>query len=211
MGVESYLSWTSVWTEAQVLYDRLTAIALRIDLLSEASKSPKNTLKKSLDVIRAEIAEAARSAQSLADEARSHVPRPGPCELQVILQETLAPLEPHLLRRETPLIVGEISGAARVAIEPAVLRAAIASAMEGLLRSARAGETLSISHFEGGGFDRLQFDLAIRGEAPEAPALLADLAPLKALLELRGGRLSIAHEPGGLQLTLHLPSARSAG
>lgn len=208
VGVEVYLAWTSANVVAQTLYDRLTAIGLRVDLLCE-DVQPNGTIDRSvLLALRAELAVAGQEARTLVDDTRAHALRPGPTSLARIVDETIRPLARHLSRREVELRVGEIPATVRVVIEAPLLKAAIAGAMETLLHSACAGETVDLVCRKDGDLLDLSLNLSLRRAAPERPGLLQDLAPLRALLEARGGQLLVTLGDRGPSINLRLPRER---
>lgn len=205
MGVEVYLAWTSANVVAQTLYDRLTAIGLRVDLLYEDAQPNGAIDRDALFALRSELAEAGQEARSLVEETRAHALRPGPTSLLRVVDETIRPLARHLSRREVELRIGEISVATRVLIEAPLLKAAIAAALETLLHSACAGEVVNLGCRTEGDVVELTLSLSLGRAPPERPGLMQDLAPLRALLEARGGQVLVALEDQGLSIELRLP------
>jgi hypothetical protein len=193
----------------RALLNRLTALTASAELLGEsaAREGTSADLRASAESLRAELADAARAARDLVDGFAAQLPAPD-ADLADALRDTLAPLRRHLARRETRLVVGEIPQGVRVAVDPELLRAAIAAALSAAVGSALPSEVLRVEHTRARERHAVAFVLETRAPVPESASVDAELASLRSWLEVRGGALHVAREAGRIAVELELPSTK---
>ena len=195
------------------MLNRLTAVAANVELLGEraVTENASAQLCSDIEAIRGQLTETARDACALVDGISAHLSSAAAADLGLALRDTLAPLRRHLERRRTILIAPEIPHGVSVAIEPELLRAAIAAALDAVLASAIASDVVRITHHLTDGREIVTFVLETREHAAELSNLDGELASLGAWLEVRGGALRQRHERHNLVVSLELPSAVPEG
>jgi hypothetical protein len=192
------------------LLDRLTALSARLELVAESPAAQKARASAALNEIHAELTGAALSARALVGEAASQIPTPGVADLGEIVIDTVASLERYFRQRESTYELSPIPRGTSIAIEPEVLRATLAAAIDVLLGPALPSERLRIVHEAGSLAHVLRLVLEMRGAPPPLPAAEAKLAALGAWVELRSGRVEIRRGPSSLSVELELPAAPAA-
>jgi hypothetical protein len=206
---EQQLVWASVHQRGRTLLNRLTAAAAHTELLEEAADQDGSA---ALGALRVELVNAARDARALLDTISAELPVSAAADLGEAVRDTLAPLRRHLARRNTRIVEQDIPHGVCVALEPELLRAAIAAVIDGITASALPSEVLRITHAPAPDFDSLYIALEGAGApSPELTGLDLRLASLCAWLDARGGSLRV--KPDGVELLLPKrgTGARQAG
>ncbi len=204
----THLLWAAAQQRGRALFNRLTALTVNVEILAEDAARERGSagFHAAVEAIRVELADAARDTRHLVETISSQLPATLGADLATAVRDTIAPLRRHLERRETRLVVAEIPHGISVALEPELLRAAIAATLDAILSGALPSEVIRLDYTRGAKHDALTFTLETRAGSGAAPSVDAALAPLCAWLEIRGGRASLRHEGDGLSVALQLPS-----
>ena len=205
--LESYLAWSQVHGRAREMLDRLTALAVKVELVAESAVAQRGRLGLAVEEIRAELERAALDAKAIVADTAGHIPTPGVACLGRSVLDALAALERFLRTREIEHEFPNIPDGIFVAIEPEILRATIAAAVDALLEAALPSERLRISHEAGGCLQRIRIALDTTSGSIHLPAAEGKLLGLRAWVELRGGRVLVRSERGSLSVELELPNA----
>jgi hypothetical protein len=137
---DAHLAWAGAHQRGRALLNRLTAAAAQIELLEEiAARGASADLRAGIEEARADLIAAARDARSLVDSLARQLPAASVADLGAVVHETIAPLRRFVARRETTLAVGEFPSGTGVAVEPELLRAAVAATVDVLLACALSG------------------------------------------------------------------------
>jgi hypothetical protein len=202
-------AWAAIHARARAMLNRLSALTVQMELLEEAiPPSSKVTFAETLEASRAGLAEASREARELVEAVASQLPGSSVADLDAAIRDTLAPLHRFLHRRETELAGTTGDRHLEVAVEPELLRFAIAAVVEALLAPAVAGEVLHVDTKRGPHGVELTIRLLTRRAPPERTSVEAQLTSVRSWLEMRGGGIDVSRTASGVsvQLTLRAPS-----
>lgn len=206
--LDSYLGWAGVHGHARAMLNHLTALTAKVELLGENPAIQRGRAHGAVEEIRAELAVAALAAKAIAAETARRIPTPGVADLAEIVLDTVGPMERYLRAREVVYSLPRIPAGRRVAVEPELLRATIAAAVDVVLGPALPSERLELSYEARSLGHLLRITLEMRSAPPDVSAAEAKLLPLRAWLELRGGSVEVRVAPSSFSIEMDLPAAR---
>jgi hypothetical protein len=186
-------TWAGIHARTRSMLNRLSALTVQMELLEEAAPpSGEVSFGQTLKASRAELAEASREARALVEAVGAQLPGAKVADLNAAIKDTLAPLHRFLQRRETQLVGPTGEGDLEVAVEPELLRFAIAAVIDALLAPAVAGEELHVQTEQRLGKVLLSFRLQTRRAPPERAAVEGQLTSVRSWLEMRGGGIDVS-------------------
>jgi hypothetical protein len=210
---DTHSAWAHLHRRGRVLLNRLTAIAADVELLGESAEQhgSSGALRSAIEELRGQLSDAARESRGMLEEIAAQLPNVASADLAIALRDTLAPLRKHLARRETVLIAAEVPLDVRVAVEPELLRAAIAAVLDALLAGALPSEVLRIAYLRGERSETVSFAHETRLQTPQVTGVRAALASLAAWLEEHGGALHVERHEQSSIVALELPRSAREG
>lgn len=206
---EMQMLWSALDQRGRALLNRLAAAAANAELLEESASRAgcPSEVCAGLEALRGDLTEAARHTRALVEALGAQLSTTSRADLHTALRDTLAPLRRHLSRREMTVVEPAIPESTEIALEPELLRAAIAASLGLLLASALPMETIRLECTTRTSHESLSFALETRASVPDLGPD-GELASLAAWLEGRGGALVVKKARGRVVVTLDLPKSR---
>jgi hypothetical protein len=201
-------AWSAIHARSRALLNRLSALTVQLELLEEAAPpSGDVSFARALVASRAELGEASREARALTDAVAGQLPVSKVADIDSAIKDTLAPLHRFLRRRETDVAAPTGERGVKVAVEPELLRFAIAAVVDALLSAAVAGEALLVEVKRRDAQAALVLSLSTRRTPPERTVVEGRLAAVRSWLEMRSGEVTVSESQSGVAVELMLPCA----